>query len=255
MESTYGDHDHRSLKETAVEARKVIRKAIESGGKILVPVFAIGRTQLLLYLLASAFQRGTLSPFPIYIDSPMAIKATKLYGKHDDLFDDEAKAMHESGDLLKQLDTVKFSSTADESWAINNVKGPVLIMAGAGMCTGGRILHHLRHNLARPETTVLFVGYQGHGSLGRQLVDGAKSITIFGEKLPVRASVHTFNGLSGHAGQSDLLNWIAAIGAESKPRVFLTHGEDRGRKPLGKLIKDRLKLKVDYPNLGQTIEL
>ena len=129
-----------------------------------------------------------------------------------------------------------------------------MIMAGAGMCTGGRILHHFRHNLARPGTTVLFVGYQGHGSLGRMIVDGKPAVTIFGEKIPVRASVHTFGGLSGHAGQTDLLRWLDSFAA-SGPRVFLTHGEERGRKPLGKLIKERFKLPVDYPAMSETIEI
>jgi metallo-beta-lactamase family protein len=254
MESTYGDHDHRSLKETAVEAREVIKKAVTAGEKILIPVFAVGRTQLMLYLLAGAFQRGTLSPFPIYIDSPMAIAATKLYQKHVELFDDEALAMQKSGELKQKLDTVKFSQTADDSRALNETQGACLIMAGAGMCTGGRILHHLRHNLARRGTTVIFVGYQGHGSLGRMLVDGKKVVSIFGEKIPVRASIHTMGGLSGHAGQSDLLRWLGSF-ADSRPRVFLTHGEERGRKPLGKLIKDRYKLQVDYPSMRETIEI
>jgi metallo-beta-lactamase family protein len=228
MESTYGDRDHRSLKETAVETRKVIKKAVEAGAKILVPVFAVGRTQLLLYLLAGAFKRGTLPPFPIYLDSPMAIAATKLYAKHVELFDEEALAMQRSGELREKLETVKFCPSADDSRALNDVEGPCLIMAGGGMCTGGGILHHLRHNLARSGTTVLFVGYQGEGSLGRLLVDGKPVVTIFGEKIPVRASVHTFGGLSGHAGQSDLLRWLASFAA-SGPRVFLTHGEERGR--------------------------
>jgi metallo-beta-lactamase family protein len=254
MESTYGDRDHPSLNETAVAARQVVKKAVESGAKILVPVFAVGRTQLLLYLLAGAFQRGTLPPFPIYIDSPMAIEATKLYAKHVELFDEEAQAMQQSGELRKHLDTVKFCRSADDSRALNDVEGPCLIMAGAGMCTGGRILHHLRHNLARPGTTVLFVGYQGHGSLGRMIVDGKPAVTIFGEKIPVRASVHTFGGLSGHAGQTDLLRWLGSVAA-SGPRVFLTHGEDQGRKPLGKLIEERHKLRVDYPGLNETIEI
>jgi metallo-beta-lactamase family protein len=254
MESTYGDRDHRSLKETAVETRKVVKQAVNAGAKILVPTFAVGRTQLLLYLLAGAFQRGTLPPFPIYIDSPMAIQATKLYAKHVELFDDEALAMQQSGELREQLDTAKFCPTANDSRALNDVQGPCLIMAGAGMCTGGRILHHFRHNLARPGTTVLFVGYQGHGSLGRMIVDGKPTVTIFGEKIPVRASVHTFGGLSGHAGQTDLLRWLDSFAA-SGPRVFLTHGEERGRKPLGKLIKDRHQLRVDYPGLNDTIEI
>jgi metallo-beta-lactamase family protein len=254
MESTYGDRDHRSLKQTAVETREVLKKAVASGSKILVPVFAVGRTQLFLYLLAGAFKRGTLKPFPIYIDSPMAIQATKLYGKHVELFDDEALAMHKSGELVEHLDTVKFCPTAADSRALNDVQGPCLILAGAGMCTGGRILHHLRHNLARPGTTVLFTGYQGYGSLGRMIVDGVKSVTIFGEKIPVRASVHTFGGLSGHAGQTDLMRWLGAFAAPGL-RVLLTHGEEKGRKPLGKLIKDRHKLRVDYPALNETIEI
>jgi metallo-beta-lactamase family protein len=254
MESTYGDRDHRSLHETAVETREIIKKATATGAKILVPVFAVGRTQLLLYLLAGAFKRGTLAPFPIFIDSPMAIQATKLYSKHVELFDDEALAMQKSGELRTELDTVKFCPTAADSRALNDVKGPCMIMAGAGMCTGGRILHHFRHGLARPETHVLFVGYQGHGSLGRMIVDGKETVTIFGEKIPVRASVHTFGGLSGHAGQSDLVRWLENIAA-SKPHVFLTHGEERGRTPLAKIIKQRFKLRVDAPGLGESIEI
>jgi metallo-beta-lactamase family protein len=254
MESTYGDRDHRSLMETAVETREVVKRAIAASGKILVPVFAVGRTQLLMYLLAGAFQRGTLTPFPIYIDSPMAIEATKLYAKHVELFDDEALAMQQSGELREHLETVKFCPTADDSRALNDVAGPCMIMAGAGMCTGGRILHHFRHNLSRPGTTVIFVGYQSQGSLGRMLVDGKKVVTIFGEKIPVRASVHTFGGLSGHAGQTDLLHWLDSF-AVSSPRIFLTHGEERGRRPLGKIITDRYKLRVDYPGLGESIEI
>jgi metallo-beta-lactamase family protein len=252
MESTYGNRDHRSLRETAVETREVVQKAVAARGKILVPVFAVGRTQLLLYLLAGAFERGTLPPFPIYIDSPMAIEATKIYAKHAELFDDEALAMQQSGELREHLETAKFCPTAADSKALNEAPGPCLIMAGAGMCTGGRILHHFRHNLSRPETTVLIVGYQGHGSLGRLLVDKKPHVTIFGEKIPVRASVHTFGGLSGHAGQTDLLHWFSSL-ASSKPRVVLTHGENKGREALSRLIQDRYQLQVECPGLGDTI--
>jgi metallo-beta-lactamase family protein len=252
MESTYGDRDHRSLNETAIEAREIVREAVEARGKILVPSFAVGRTQLLLYLLAGAFQRGTLPKFPVFIDSPMAIEATNLYRKHVELFDEEALAMQQSGDLKEQLDTVQFCPTALDSRALNDVPGPCLIMAGAGMCTGGRILHHFRHNLGRPDTTVLIVGYQSYGSLGRQLVDGKKSVTIFGERIPVRAKAHTFGGLSGHAGQTDLLRWFDSM-SSSRPRVILTHGEERGRKPLGGLISSRYGVQVEYPGLGDVI--
>jgi metallo-beta-lactamase family protein len=254
MESTYGDRDHQSLEKTAVETCAVVRKAVEAGGRILVPTFAVGRTQLLLYLLAGAFKRGTLSPFPIFIDSPMAIEATEIYRKHPELFDEEALAMQKAGELREQLETAKFCPTANDSRALNEVKGPCLIMAGAGMCTGGRILHHFRYNLAKPSTTVLIVGYQGHGSLGRMLVDKKQSVRIFGEMIPVRASVHTFGGLSGHAGQSDLVRWIGSI-APSKPHVFLTHGEAKGRDPLKRLIQERHKLKVDCPDMFESIEI
>jgi metallo-beta-lactamase family protein len=254
MESTYGDRNHRSLEETAVETREVMAKAVAAGGKILMPVFSIGRTQLIMYLLAGAFQRGTLPPFPIYVDSPMAIRATNIYASHTELFDEEALAMYRSGDLRANLDTVTYCQTADESRALNDTPGPMLVMAGAGMCTGGRILHHLRHNLANPATTVIFVGYQGHGSLGRMIIDRCKTVTIFGEKIPVKAAVHTFGGLSGHAGQADLLNWFAAV-APSKPRLILTHGEDRARTTLAHLIADRHGIQAEQPKLRQTIEI
>jgi metallo-beta-lactamase family protein len=254
MESTYGDHDHKSLKETAAETREVVAKAIEKKSKILVPVFAVGRTQLLMYLLAGAFHRKKLKAFPIYLDSPMAIKATKIYGKHDELYDEEAQAMWKSGALRANLETVQFCPTAQDSRALNQAPGPCMIMAGAGMCTGGRILHHFRHNLSNPATTVLFVGYQGRGSLGRRIVDRADTVTIFGEKIPVRASVHTFGGLSGHAGQTDLVNWFDSL-ATSRPRTFLIHGEDRARKALGKIIKERHRLSVEYPGMRDVIEI
>jgi metallo-beta-lactamase family protein len=252
MESTYGDRDHKLLSETAIEAREVIRKAVEARGKILVPSFAIGRTQLLLYLLAGAFKRKMLPKFPIFVDSPMAIAATKIYGKHSELFDEEALAMLKSGELRANLDTVQFCPTANDSRALNDFEGPCLIIAGAGMCNGGRILHHLRNNLAQPSTTVLIVGFQSHGSLGRMLVDGKPFVKIFGEKIPVRATVHTIGGLSGHAGQTDLLNWFATL-APSRPRVILTHGEERARKPLARIIQERHKLKVETPDLGEVI--
>jgi metallo-beta-lactamase family protein len=150
------------------------------------------------------------------------------------------------------LDTVQFCPTANDSRALNDFEGPCLIIAGAGMCNGGRILHHLRNNLAQPSTTVLIVGFQSHGSLGRMLVDGKPFVKIFGEKIPVRATVHTIGGLSGHAGQTDLLNWFATL-APSRPRVILTHGEERARKPLARIIQERHKLKVETPDLGEVI--
>lgn len=254
MESTYGDRNHKSLKESAIEAREAIKKVIKAGGKILVPVFAVGRSQLMMYLLAGAFQKGTLPKFPVYLDSPMAIEATKIYRKHVELFDEEALAMQKSGELRANLDTVEFCKTAEESKALNEVEGPCMIMAGAGMCTGGRIIHHFKYNLALPKTMVLFVGFQSHGSLGRMIVDGAKHVTIFGERIPVRATVHTLGGMSGHAGQNDLLNWYDTLSG-SRPRTILTHGENKARQTLAKLIYERHRIRAEQPGLGDVIEI
>jgi metallo-beta-lactamase family protein len=254
MESTYGDRNHRSLHETAIEGRKIIAGAIEQKAKIIVPVFAVGRTQLLLYLLAGAFQRKTLPPFPIYLDSPMAIEATKIYQRNDELFDTEAKEMVRSGELRRNLEAAKACPKPGDSRALNAVKGPCLIMAGAGMCTGGRIIHHLRQNLPIKGTAVLIVGFQSPGTLGRQLVDGAQSIRVYGEEIPVRASIHTMGGFSAHADQRGLTDWFGAI-APSKPRLIITHGEERARRALSSLIDSKHRIRAECPDLGDVIEI
>jgi len=254
MESTYGDRNHRSLQETAIEAREIIARAVEAKAKILVPVFAIGRTQLLLYLLASAFQRQTLPRFPVYVDSPMAIEATRIYGQNTEIFDTEAKAMLDSGELQRNLESVRPSSSVEESRALNQVAGPCMIMAGSGMCSGGRILHHLRHNLGHPTTAVLMVGYQSPGSLGRRLLDGEKRVNIFGERVTVRASVHTLGGFSAHAGQDDLVHWFASMAA-ARPELILAHGEDRARQALSQRIESEHGIRARCPELGDVIEV
>jgi metallo-beta-lactamase family protein len=254
LESTYGDRDHPSLAETAIQAREAIKETVEQGGRVLVPVFAIGRSQLLLYLLAGAFKRKTLKPFPIYLDSPMAIRATEIYRSHPELFDEQAIAMRRAGDLVNHLRTARVCQKATESQAIAKAPGPYLVLAGAGMCTGGRILNHLQNHLPNPTTLVLMVGYQSRGSLGRALTDGASSVRIAGSVVPVRAKTHIFGGLSGHAGQSDLLNWFGSL-ASSSPRVILTHGEDGPRSTLGARIKERFGLAAEMPDYRDTLEL
>jgi metallo-beta-lactamase family protein len=254
MESTYGDRNHRSMTDTAIEGREIISKAIENKAKVLVPVFAVGRTQLLLYLLAGAFRRKTLQRFPIFLDSPMAIEATKIYGRNNELFDSEALEMVQSGELVKNLSSTRACARPGESQALNSVKGPCLIMAGSGMCTGGRIMHHLRHNLPVPETAVLIVGFQSQGTLGRKLVEGAKSVMIFGEEIPVRASIHTMGGFSAHADQTGLLDWFSTM-APSRPRTIITHGEDRAREAFSDLIESRFGIKTERPALGDVIEI
>ena len=253
MESTYGDKDHPSLAETAVAAREAVRATIEQCGRVLVPTFAIGRSQLLLYLLAGAFKRGTLKPFPIFLDSPMAIRATDIYKTHEELFDDEAVAMRRSGELSRHLRTAQICQKAKDSVALARKPGPWMVLAGAGMCTGGRIMNHLTNYLADPTTLVLMVGYQSRGSVGRALLDGAKEVRIAGRRVTVQARAHLFGGLSGHAGQTDLLNWLGSL-VSSRPRVVLTHGEDGPRRALAARIQQQFGLSSDMPAHREVIE-
>jgi len=254
LESTYGGRDHRSFEDTVAEFERIVIDAVNRGGKMLVPTFAVGRAQLITLLLGKMFRAGKVKPFPIFLDSPMAIEATNIYAKHPELFDEEMTALIRDHPLRDDLKTMKPTPTADESRAINDVRGACLVMAGAGMCNGGRILHHLRANLWKPSTHVLIVGYQAQGSLGRLLVDGAKEVTIFGEKIAAKATIHTLGGFSAHAGQTDLMHWFDVI-APSKPRLVLTHGEDDQRAALAKQIQQRHQLTCKLPKIGDVIEL
>ena len=255
LESTYGDRDHRSLADTVKEFRELVMAAVRQGGKILVPTFAVGRAQQLLYHLAQMFEDGGAAPFPVYLDSPMAIEATRLYGKHPELFDDEMRQLADAKRFLKHLESVRYCVSAEESQRLNALPGPCLIMAGAGMCNAGRIVHHLRHNLANPGTVVLIVGYQAPESLGRRLLEGAQQVQIFGDRIRVRATVRGLGGFSAHAGQSELLQWLGHL-APHRPRVVLNHGEDeKGRRPLAEMIAQRFGLKCELPRLGDVIAL
>jgi metallo-beta-lactamase family protein len=254
LESTYGDRDHRPLSETVAEFQEIVRQALTRGGKILVPAFAIGRTQQILYHLAVAFREGALPKFPIYIDSPMAVEASRIYLHHPELMDAEVRALEGVHPILQDLDTAHPTAKAEESRALNTLAGTCMILAGSGMCNGGRILHHLKYNLWRPETAVLIVGYQSPGTLGRQLVDGRPDVKIFGETIAVAAGVHTLGGFSAHAGQTDLLRWFDAMAA-SRPRVVVCHGEDRARQALAAKLQERYQIQAEIPQLGDSITL
>jgi metallo-beta-lactamase family protein len=184
----------------------------------------------------------------------MAIEATRIYSRHPELFDDGMKRFISEHPLRDDLVTLKATANANDSKKINDNKGSCLILAGAGMCNAGRIVHHLKHNLWREETHVLFVGYQAQNSLGRRIVDGHPSVNIHGERIPVRAQIHTLGGFSAHAGQKDLLEWMGAI-APSKPRVIVTHGEDGPRNILAQQVQRRFGLKTLLPQMGEVVEL
>jgi len=256
LESTYGDRDHRPFKETAAEFAEVVRRASAQGGKILVPTFAIGRAQVLPLLLAWLFRTKEVKPFPVFLDSPMAIEATKIHLKYPDLWHERLKEIASEKPLREELAASgsKVCVTPQESRALNDVHGTCMILAGSGMCNAGRILHHLRNNVWKPETSVVIVGYQGRATIGRALVEGAKDVRIFGERIAVNASVHTLGGMSAHAGQSDLLTWLSPM-TSSRPRVFLTHGEDRAREPLAACIEQRFGIRAELPRYGEVIEI
>jgi metallo-beta-lactamase family protein len=254
LESTYGDRDHRPQAATAEEFREILARAVRERQKVLIPAFAIGRSQEILYRLAEQVRGGRLPEFPVYLDSPMAIAATRLYTKHQALFDEEAGAMMGRGPFLHDLHGLRFTETAAESRALNESWDMGVIIAGSGMCDGGRMVHHLRHNLWRRNVVLLIVGFQAQGSLGRWLVDGATEVRVFGEKAVVRASIHTLGGFSAHAGQSELVQWAGHL-APSCPRFVLIHGEPKACEGLRSALRARLGIEAECPEPGVTISL
>jgi metallo-beta-lactamase family protein len=252
LESTYGDRDHRPQAETLQEFRAIMATAVAERQKILIPAFAIGRAQEILYRLAEQFRSESLPELPVYLDSPMAIAATRLYAKHRALFDEEAEAMARNTPFLREVAGLRFTETAAESRALSESSDMGVIIAGSGMCDGGRIVHHLRHNLWRRNVAVLIVGFQVQGSLGRKLVDGAREVRIFGEKIVVRAAVHTLGGFSAHAGQCGLVEWASHL-ARSRARFILTHGEPKACQGLSAALRTQLGIESECPGRGATI--
>lgn len=254
LESTYGDHDHKPYEETLNEFRAIIQKAYKAKGKMLVPSFAIGRSQQIIYHLAEMFHKKEVPPFPVYLDSPMGLSAFEVYKNHQDLLDEEYQALKKRGVFPLSNKAFLPSPSAQTSKALNEVNGPCMILAGAGMCNGGRILHHLYRNIENPNAHVIIVGYQSQGSLGRKLVERMPEISIFGERKELRAQVHTLGGFSAHAGQTDLLDWFSSL-APSKPKLALTHGEDGPRKALAEQIRKKHRISAILPKIGDVIEL
>ena len=253
IESTYGDRNFRPYSETMTEFEELVKQAVEAWERILVPTFAVERAQQMLYHVAIMFHRELITPFHVYLDSPMAIEASKAMVKHPELFDEELLEWKSRGLLPLEKAWFHSSVTSQESQALNNVEGPCLILAGSGMCNGGRILHYFCAGLPHENSHVLIVGYQGKGSLGRRLVERARSVSIHGEKIAVRANVWT-RGFSAHAGQSDLLKWFTQL-APSWPRVIITHGEDAPRKSLCASMQQQFSLMPELPLQGDVIEI
>jgi metallo-beta-lactamase family protein len=254
MESTYGDRDHKSLASTRDEMLAILQGAQRAGGRVLMPAFAVGRTQDLIYYLGEFIRAGDLQSEKVFIDSPMATSISSLYALHEEVYDEHARTMVANHLQPLNFPGLTYTRTVDESKQLNFLKGAVVIIAASGMCTGGRIMHHLAHGLPDPETHVVIAGYQGYGTLGRQLVEGAKTVSIFRQPVLVRARIHTLGGFSAHAGQSGLLNWAAPY-AQGKPRMFLTHGEDGPRRVLGDQLRQRFGLATAMPRYGEEVVL
>jgi metallo-beta-lactamase family protein len=223
MESTYGDRRHRGREDTERELGGILAQAARDGGNIIVPAFAIGRSQEFLYLLAQNYGEWHLARWKIFLDSPMAIAASRVYWQHPDRYDADASRLRESFRGMPPLPNLVLSESSDDSRAINNVRGGAIIIAGSGMANGGRVLHHLKHNLSRAECHVLIVGFQAPGTLGRQLVDRQPEVRIHGQRVRVAAQIHTLGGLSAHGDQAQLLRWYDSFA--DRPPVYLVHGE------------------------------
>lgn len=253
MESTYGDRDHRSWDDTREEVTEIAGLTRSAKGNILIPAFSVGRTQLLLYWMARNFDEAALADWQIFLDSPLGIRATGIYADYVNLLDADARELWQQTDPGRTLKNLAFTATADESRELNDMRSGAIIIAGSGMCTGGRIRHHLRYNITRPECHVVIVGFQAQGTPGRALVNGTKTLRLFGEELPVRAKIHTIGGLSAHAGQRELVSWYDRF--NERPPLVLVHGEPRAQETLQALIRDELAAPVHVAAEGEIFDL
>lgn len=252
LESTYGDRCHKEQDATYQEIAEVFSEANTRAGKILIPAFAVGRTQEMLYLFARHYDEWQLDRWQIFLDSPLAISATEIYERHQRVYDKEAAAFYGKAGFQGVLPNLRYVRTAEESIALNQIHSGAIIIAGSGMCTGGRIKHHLKHNVWRNQTHVMIVGFQAQGTTGRALVDGAQYIRLWGEAIRVAAQVHTIGGLSAHADQKDLLDWLDNF--KGAPQLYLVHGEEVALNTLREEVRKRYTWPVEIATPGQRVE-
>jgi metallo-beta-lactamase family protein len=250
MESTYGDRLHRSIADTIEEMGQLFETARANKGNILIPAFTVGRTQDLLYLMEKHYEAWNLHNWQIYLDSPMGVDATRTYAHYRHLY---GAKLFEPGSDHPRLPNFHSARSTEDSIALNEIRSGAIIIAGSGMCSGGRIHHHLKNNIDRPNCHLVFVGFQAHGTLGRRIVDGAKYVRLFGEEHAVKIQVHTIGGLSAHADQADLINWYA--GFENKPPVYLVHGEPESQAPLAAKLAAQSGATVSIAKYGQEIDI
>ena len=251
METTYGDREHKALEPSVEELYDAINGTFKRGGNVIIPTFALERAQELLYYLREGIEQNHLpASIQVFLDSPMAISATEIFERHPECYEPDIAQLFHKGHDPFQLPGLHFTRETAESMALNRVSGGAVILAGSGMCTGGRVRHHLKHNLWRSESSVVFVGYAAIGTLGRQIIDGAKLVKIYGEQIKVRAKVYTINGFSAHADQAELLAWHKKLG--NPAHTFLVHGEEDAMSHFASLLHNT---HVEMPELGQSFSL
>jgi metallo-beta-lactamase family protein len=252
MESTYGGRRHRDRKQTIAELGEILTSERSRKGNILVPAFSIGRSQEIMYQLGKHYEEWGLERFQIFLDSPMAIEASKVYWGNTQLYDEEATRLRVENGGMPLLPNLTLSRRPEESMAINRIRSGAIVIAGSGMCNGGRIIHHLKHNLDREETQVLITGYMANGSLGRRLVNREDTVRIHGQTIPVRATIHTVGGLSAHGDQDDLAHWYENM--ENRPPVYLVHGEVDAQEDFKRYLHERNGAEVHLPKPGDFLE-
>ena len=254
VESTYGNRVHKPMDESKAELLEAIDYAYRNGEKVIIPAFAVERTQEVIYLLSEFHRAGKLPDMPVYLDSPLAIKATEIFKKNRKYYDEETMAIVNNGSDPFDLPGLRYSEKTADSMAINERRGPAIVIAGNGMCTAGRIKHHLKHNLWREGASIVIVGFQANGSTGRKILEGNKSVKIFGEDVAVRARVFTIGGFSAHADRNDLLEWVGNF-VESRPRVFVVHGETLVSEEFAGLIGEKFGLTAHVPRWRERLIL
>ncbi len=253
MESTYGDRLHRSPEATINELSRIFRDTAEAKGNVLIPSFAVGRTQELLYLFSLHYEEWGLGDWQIFLDSPLAIKATEIHAQHARLHDKTVGTFWSSNKVEGLLPNLSFMRSTEESTTLNRIKSKAIIIAGSGMCTGGRIHHHLKYNAWRDNCHIIIVGYQAMGTIGRKLVDGEKYIKLWGETIHVAAKVHTVGGISAHADQDGLCRWYANF--ENHPPIYLVHGEPDAINTLAGMLENKLHAPVKIAKYKELVEL
>jgi metallo-beta-lactamase family protein len=255
MESTYGDKSHSDPEKAFIEFRDVVKRTVERGGKVIVPAFAVGRTQELVYNLNEMMEDGTVPRVPVYVDSPLAVSATQVFKNHLECFDEEtAQFVREARHPALDFKMLTYVKSVDESKALNENKKPMIIISASGMAETGRIVHHIKNNIENPRNTICIVSWQAPNTMGRRLADREPQVNIFGEVYKVKCEVATIGGLSGHAGQDLLVKYAMGV-KDTVKQIFLVHGEEKQAMTLKGLLNERKLSHVHYPDLHESVEL